>query len=160
MLKEGDTAPDFNLQDADETPHRLRDYKGKTVVVYFYPKDNTPGCTREAQGFSALAKKFAAAGIQVLGISKDSAKSHCSFRDKYELKFPLLSDPELAAQKAFGAYGEKKSYGKTSMGTIRSTFIINPKGKVARVFPKVTVDGHPEAVFEAAREIAKSHADK
>jgi peroxiredoxin Q/BCP len=149
MLKAGDKAPSFSLEsDAGKTVS-LADFAGKTLVVYFYPKDSTPGCTREAIAFTEALAKFKAAGAVVVGVSKDSVKSHCSFRDKYALKIPLLSDPELTLHTAFGAYGEKLMYGKKVQGTIRSTFVIGPDGVITRVFPSVKVDGHADAVLAA-----------
>lgn len=154
MLHEGDAAPKLTLEADDGAKVSLADFSGQTLVLYFYPKDNTPGCTREAQGFSAAIKNFTKAGARVVGISKDSTKSHARFRDKYELGFTLLSDPDLTAHNAFGAYGEKMMYGKKVMGTIRSTFIIGKKGKIVRVFPKVKVDGHVDEVLAAVKELA------
>ena len=153
MLKAGDRAPDFKLPSDLGKDLGRKDYPGKWLVVYFYPKDHTPGCTREAQGFAAASKAFAATGAQVLGVSKDSVTTHCSFRDKFALSFPLLSDPDLSVHKAFGAYGEKTMYGRKVLGTIRSTFIVDPAGKVARVFPSVKVDGHVDKVLEAVKEL-------
>jgi peroxiredoxin Q/BCP len=151
MLSEGDKAPPFELESDSGERVSLKGAlaEGRSVVLYFYPRDNTPGCTREAQAFSAAVKKLAAAGATVLGVSKDSTKSHCGFRDKYALRFPLLSDPELVAHKAYGAYGEKTMYGKKVMGTIRSTFLIDGKGRIARAWRNVKVDGHVEQVLEA-----------
>ena len=160
MLKEGDKAPAFSLEsDAGEVVS-LKDFAGSPVVVYFYPKDSTPGCTREAQAFSAASGTLKKLGVQVLGISRDSVKSHGSFRDKYALTVPLLSDPELTAHKAFGAHGEKTMYGKKVMGTIRSTFVIGADGVIARVVPQVKVDGHAEAVLDAVRALAFARAAK
>jgi peroxiredoxin Q/BCP len=153
MLKEGAKAPAFSLESDAGEKVKLSDFSGRWLILYFYPKDSTPGCTREAQGFSAVAKKIEKMGAAVVGVSKDSVKSHCSFRDKYELTIPLLSDPELKAHEAYGAYGEKTMYGKKVMGTIRSTFVIDPKGKVAKVFPSVKVDGHVEKVIETLKEL-------
>jgi peroxiredoxin Q/BCP len=153
MIEAGSKAPAFKLEsDAGETVG-LSSFAGSWLVVYFYPKDDTPGCTVEAQAFTEAMGKLKKANAHVVGISKDSVDSHCKFRDKYALKFPLLSDPDLVAHNAFGAYGEKTSYGKTSMGTIRSTFIIDPKGKIAKVFPSVKVDGHAEAVLAALQTL-------
>lgn len=149
MLKEGDKAPAFALEsDAGKTV-TLDDFKGRTLVLYFYPRDNTPGCTREAIAFSEALARFTAAGASVAGVSRDTVKSHCSFRDKYSLKVPLLSDPDLAVHKAYGAFGEKTMYGKKVEGTIRSTFVINGEGKVVKVYPSVKVDGHADAVLAA-----------
>lgn len=149
MLKEGDKAPAFDLESDAGSKIKLSDFKGKKLVIYFYPKDNTPGCTRESVGFSEAVAKFAAAGATVLGVSKDSVKSHGSFRDKYDLKIRLLSDPTLALHKAFGAFGEKTMYGKKVEGTIRSTFVIGGDGKIAKAFPNVKVDGHVDQVLAA-----------
>ena len=149
MLKEGDEAPAFELQSDAGKSVKLSSYAGKRLVLYFYPKDNTPGCTRESIAFSEAAPRFAAEGVTVLGVSKDSIKSHCSFRDKHGLKIPLLSDPDLTVHKAFGAWGEKMMYGKKVEGTLRSTFIIGPDGKIQKAFPGVKVDGHVEEVLAA-----------
>jgi peroxiredoxin Q/BCP len=153
MLKEGAKAPAFSL-DGDEGKVSLADLKGKIAVVYFYPRDSTPGCTREAQAFSARGKELAKLGAVVLGISKDSVASHGKFREKYALTVKLLSDPDLAVHKAYGAYGEKTMYGKKVQGTIRSTFVVDDNGTVAKVFPSVKVDGHDEKVLEVVKELA------
>lgn len=155
MLNVGDKAPKFELASDDAPGKKVGpgSFPGKYVVVYFYPRDNTPGCTRQAQAFAASAQKFAKAGAAVVGISKDSLASHGKFRSNYKLNFPLLSDTDLTVHKAFGSYGEKTMYGKKVLGTIRSTFILDPKGKVARVFPNVRVDGHADAVLEAIAEL-------
>jgi peroxiredoxin Q/BCP len=148
MLKEGDDAPAFELSsDAGKTV-RLSDFAGKTLVLYFYPRDNTPGCTRESIGFSEAADRIAAAGAAVVGVSRDSVKSHCSFRDKYDLAIPLISDPDRKLHEGFGAWGEKVMYGKKILGAIRSTFLIKD-GVVAKVWPSVKVDGHIDAVIAA-----------
>ena len=155
MLQEGEKAPAFDLESDGGEKVSLKGLlkAHKYAVVYFYPKDSTPGCTREAQGFSAAAKELAKLGAAVVGVSKDSVTSHCNFRDKYELKIPLLSDPDLAVHKAFGAYGEKVNYGKKTMGTIRSTFLIGAGGKAVRVWGSVKVDGHVEKVIAAIKEL-------
>lgn len=160
MLKVGDKAPKFELASDSGKKLGLASFPGKHVVVYFYPKDNTPGCTREAQAFAEKNKALTGAGAVVLGISKDSVKSHCGFRDKYALNFPLLSDDDLSVHKAFGAYGEKTMYGKKVLGTIRSTFIVDPNGKIAHVFPNVKVDGHVDAVLSALGTLAGSTKTK
>jgi len=147
-LSAGDKAPAFDLPSDSGKNVKLGDYAGKTFVLYFYPKDNTPGCTREAQAFTKLLPKFKKAGVDVLGVSKDTVASHCGFRDKLKLKVPLLSDPDLVVHKAYGAYGEKMMYGKKVNGVIRSTFLID-KGKIKRAWGSVKVDGHAEAVLEA-----------
>jgi peroxiredoxin Q/BCP len=166
MLSEGDKAPTFELASdedgGDERGSRFSltealrqegrqggQASGSSVVLYFYPKDNTPGCTREAQAFSEAKRKLAAAGATVVGVSKDSIKSHCGFRAKYALTFPLLSDPDLTVHRAYGAYGEKTMYGKKVMGVIRSTFLIGPDGKVVKAWRGVKVDGHVDAVLAA-----------
>ena len=147
MIEAGDKAPLFALDSDGGERVTLEKLRGKTVVLYFYPRDDTPGCTREAQGFTALLADLKKAGALVYGASKDSIAAHCKFRDKYKLTVPLLSDPDLAVHKAYGAFGKKVMYGKTVEGVIRSTFIIGPDGVVTRVFPSVKVNGHPEAVL-------------
>ncbi|AUX46945.1 peroxiredoxin [Sorangium cellulosum] len=151
MLNAGDRAPDFSLESDQGGKVSLSDLRGKTVVLYFYPKDDTPGCTREAQAFSAAMSAFAEAGAVVLGVSRDSVERHRKFRDKYDLAVTLLSDPDLAAHNAYGAYGEKSMYGKKVMGTIRSTFVIGPDGVIKHVFGSVKVDGHADAVLALVR---------
>jgi thioredoxin-dependent peroxiredoxin len=151
MLKPGDRAPDFSLDSDVGKTVSLASLRGKTVVLYFYPKDDTPGCTREAQAFSAEMDAFAGAGAVVLGVSRDSVARHCKFRDKYDLRVPLLSDPDLVAHNAYGAYGEKTMYGKKVMGAIRSTFVIGPDGLVKSAIYGVKVDGHTEQVLQIVR---------
>ena len=140
MLNIGDKAPDFTLCDKNGSPVSLSDFLGKKVVVYFYPKDNTPGCTRQACAFAGAYQEFKSKNVEVIGISKDSVASHVKFAEKYDLPFVLLSDPELAAIKAYGVWQEKKNYGKISMGVVRSTFIIDEKGYIEKVMPKVKPD--------------------
>jgi peroxiredoxin Q/BCP len=147
MLGEGDRLPDLTLDGDGGQKVRLSDFAGKHVVVYFYPKDDTPGCTREGIAFSKLAKDFAKAGAAVVGISRDSVSSHCRFRDKYGLSIPLLADPDKKAHLAFGAWGEKTMYGKKVEGAIRCTFLAGPDGKLRRVWKSVKVDGHAEQVL-------------
>ena len=145
---EGKKAPEFELQGSDGKTHSPKDYKGKTVVLYFYPKDNTPGCTKEACGFRDLQRKIAAEQAVVLGISKDSLKSHEKFIADFKLPFVLLSDPDGKVMEAYGAWGEKKMYGKTVQGTIRSTVVIGSDGKVVKHWPQVRkADEHPEEVL-------------
>ena len=152
MNLEGKKAPDFDLEGSDGKRHRLQDYKGKTVALYFYPKDNTPGCTKEACGFRDLNKETQQAGAVVLGVSKDSIKSHEKFRDGYRLNFPLLSDPDTKTMRAYGAWGKKMMYGKEVEGTIRSTVVIGPDGKVRRHWQTVkNVEAHPEEVLQFLR---------
>lgn len=150
MIETGAKAPAFTLDSDDGKKVSLRDFAGKTLVLYFYPKDDTPGCTREAQAFTLARADIAKAGGVVIGVSKDTVASHCKFRDKYGLAIPLLSDPDLSVHKAFGAYGEKNMYGKKVLGTIRSTFAVRD-GKVVRVWPSVKVDGHADDVLAFLR---------
>jgi len=151
-LSEGDTAPNFCLEDENGDEHCLEKYKGQWVVVYFYPKDNTPGCTQEAKDFSCMAGDFGSLNTVVLGISSDSLESHKKFRLKHELDVILLSDPDHKALEKYGAWGEKKMYGKLFMGTTRSTYLVDPEGKIVRAWPKVKVKGHVEEVLDAIKE--------
>jgi peroxiredoxin Q/BCP len=154
FLEPGDKAPAFTLADDSGKKVKLSDFKGKPVVLYFYPKDDTPGCTREACAFRDRQGELQAAGAVVLGVSPDNVESHVKFRDKYNLNFPLLADPDHAVAEKYGAWREKNMYGKISMGIQRSTYLIGPDGKVARVWKKVKVDGHDEAVLNAIKELA------
>ena len=140
MLETGTKAPDFTLNDKDGKVVSLSDFMGKKVVLYFYPKDNTPGCTRQACDFAAAYEDFKTLDAVVIGVSKDSEASHRKFAEKYGLPFILLSDPELKAIQAYGVWQEKKNYGKVSMGVVRSTFIIDEKGLIEKVMPKVKPD--------------------
>ena len=140
MLKTGDRAPNFTLNDKNGNPVSLSDFLGKKVVLYFYPKDNTPGCTRQACAFAGAYDEFKNKGVEVIGISKDSVASHVKFAEKYSLPFVLLSDPERQAIEAYGVWQEKKLYGKVSFGVARTTFLIDEEGKIARVMPKVKPD--------------------
>ena len=140
MLETGMKAPDFSLPDKDGNTIRLSDFLGKKVVLYFYPKDNTPGCTRQACAFAASYEQFNTHNIVVIGISKDSAASHLKFAQKYDLPFILLSDPELQAIQAYDVWQEKKLYGKVSMGVVRTTYIIDEQGIIEKVMPKVKPD--------------------
>ncbi|MGE5628760.1 MAG: thioredoxin-dependent thiol peroxidase [Solirubrobacterales bacterium] len=149
MLKEGDKAPEFTLKNDEEKDISLRDFKGKKVVIYFYPKDNTPGCTREALSLKEAYEEILAKGAVVIGISRDSTASHQKFRIKNNLPFYLLSDPEHSVIEAYGAWQEKKMYGKVSMGIVRSTFIIDENGIIIKVYPKVKPDTHGREVLEA-----------
>ena len=151
-LIEGAAAPDFELAGADG-PVRLADFAGKPLVVYFYPKDDTSGCTREAQDFTALAGDFAQAGVALLGVSKDSLASHAKFTAKYGLAIPLASDPEGAMIEAYGSWVEKNMYGRKYMGIERSTFLIDASGKLARIWRKVKVPGHAAEVLKAAQAL-------
>jgi thioredoxin-dependent peroxiredoxin len=139
----------FNLEGSDGKKHSLEDYKGKTVVLYFYPKDNTPGCTKEACGFRDLNATLRKAGTVVLGVSKDSVESHKKFAGNYKLPFTLLSDPKAEVMKKYGAFGKKMMYGKEVQGTIRSTVVIGPKGDVLKHWPAVKkAEDHPREVLE------------
>ena len=140
MLETGTKAPDFTLNDKDGNAVSLSDFMGKKVVLYFYPKDNTPGCTRQACAFAAAYEDFKTLDAVVIGVSKDSEASHRKFAEKYGLPFILLSDPELKAIQAYGVWQEKKNYGEVSMGVVRSTFIIDEKGLIEMVMPKVKPD--------------------
>ena len=149
MLEEGKKAPAFSLPASTGEKVALKDYAGKKLVLYFYPKDDTPGCTTEAKDFRDAAAKLKKLGVSVLGVSKDTVEKHCKFIDKYELNFPLLSDADGKVIEAYGAWGEKNMYGKKSMGIVRTTVLIDEKGVVRRVFPKVRVAGHVDQVLEA-----------
>lgn len=140
MLTVGTKAPDFTLPDKDGNAVSLTDFAGKKVVLYFYPRDNTPGCTRQACAFAAAYEEFKTLDAAVIGISKDSAASHRKFAEKYGLPFVLLSDPELTAIQAYGVWQEKKLYGKVSMGVVRATYIIDENGRIEKVMPKVKPD--------------------
>lgn len=149
MLHVGDPAPDFVLPDQDGTDASLHDFLGQWVVVYFYPKDDTPGCTEEACAFRDAYPELKKASVKILGISKDTVKSHKKFADKFNLNFTLLSDPDHLVIEHYGAWQEKSMYGKKYMGIQRSTFVINPEGHIAKIFPKVTPKGHEQEVLEA-----------
>ena len=152
-MTEGDAIPNVIVQGADG-PIPLASYRGRPFVLYFYPKDDTPGCTREAQDFSALSSEFAAAGVALLGVSKDPPAKHAKFAAKYGLTVPLASDDDAnTALDAFGAWGEKSLYGRKYMGIDRSTFLFGADGRLARAWRKVTVPGHAEAVLAAARSL-------
>lgn len=140
-------APLFTLRDKNNNIVSLSDFAGKKVVLYFYPKDNTPGCTRQACAFAGLYKEFQNKGVEVIGVSKDSVESHVKFAEKYGLNFVLLSDPELEAIKAYGVWQEKKMCGKTSMGVVRTTFIIDEHGIIEKVMPKVKPDTNASEIL-------------
>ena len=140
MLEVRMRAPDFTLPDKDGRMVTLTDFAGKRVVLYFYPRDNTPGCTRQACAFAAAYEAFKSMDAVVIGVSKDSVASHQKFAEKYGLPFVLLSDPELTAIQAYGVWQEKKSYGKVSMGVVRTTYVIDPEGVIEKVMPKVKPD--------------------
>lgn len=147
MLEVGSKAPDFKLKTDEGQEVSLKDFKGKKVVLYFYPKDDTPGCTKEACGFRDEQKKFTKGNAVVLGVSADDVNSHAKFKKKFSLSFPLLSDPDKTTIKAYDVWKEKSMYGKKYMGIERTTFVIDENGKIAKVFPKVKVDGHIEEVL-------------
>ena len=149
MIQEGAAAPEFRLTGSDGKEHSLSDYRGKTVVIYFYPRDNTPGCTKEACGFRDQHAALAGLNAVVLGVSKDSLKAHDKFIRDFSLPFTLLSDPELGMMKAYGAYGEKIMYGKPVEGTIRSTVVVSPDGIVLKHWSKVSkAETHPQDVIK------------
>ena len=148
MLEPGDPAPDFELATDGGGSVRLSDLRGKRVVLYFYPRDNTPGCTKQACGFRDRKAELADMDVVVLGVSPDSAASHDRFRDRFQLNFPLLSDPDHSVAEAYGAWGPKKLYGREYMGLIRSTFVIGPDGEIERVYSKVKAADNPRQVLE------------
>lgn len=148
MLSIGTKVPEFTLEDKDGNKVSMSDFKGKKVVVYFYPKDNTPGCTRQACAFRNAYDGFKKEDIQVIGISKDSIKSHQKFAEKHELPFILLSDPDLVAIKAFDVWKEKKMYGKTALGVVRATYIIDENGIIEKVFEKAKPDTNAQEILE------------
>ena len=151
---EGKKAPTFSLKGSDGKTHTLADYKGKHLVIYFYPKDNTPGCTTEAKDFTALKGEFDAAGVELLGVSKDSAKKHQNFIAKHELTTPLATDAEESGlSDALGIWTEKQMYGKTYMGMVRSTYLVDADGTIAQIWPKVRVKGHAQEVLDAAKAL-------
>ena len=152
MLKEGDVAPDFNSKDQNGNPVKLSDYKGKKLVLYFYPKDDTPGCTKEACSFRDADDVYNSKGIKVFGVSTDDEKSHQKFISKFQLPFDLLADTDKSIVESYGVWGEKSMYGKKYMGTTRKTFLIGEDGKIAKIFDKVNVEQHADEVLEAFGE--------
>ena len=148
LLEAGAKAPQFTLPDAEGGSVSLADFAGKKVVLYFYPRDNTPGCTRQACAFAGAFEEFKQIGAVVIGISKDSTASHKKFAEKHGLPFLLLSDPELAAIQAYGVWQEKKNYGKVSMGVVRSTFVIDGAGNIEKVMPKVKPDTNAQEILD------------
>ena len=147
MLEVGTKAPDFTLPDQNGSMHSLSEYRGKKVILYFYPKDNTAGCTKQACGFAERYPRFMEKGAVVLGISKDSVASHKKFEEKYGLPFTILSDPELVAIQAYDVWQEKKNYGKTYMGVVRTTYLIDENGKIVKAFDKVKAADNPEQML-------------
>jgi len=152
--EEGKKAPAFTLKSDDGGKVKLTELQGSPVVLYFYPKDDTPGCTREACAFRDRKQEMEKLGAVVLGVSPDTVESHEKFRDKYELNFPLLADPDHKVAEKYGAWREKNMYGKKSMGIQRSTFLIDSNGKIAKVWKRVNVDGHDDQVIEAIRRLS------
>ncbi|MGN0304831.1 MAG: thioredoxin-dependent thiol peroxidase [Lachnospiraceae bacterium] len=148
MLETGTKAPDFSLPDQNGVMHTLKEYAGKKVILYFYPKDNTPGCTKQACGFSERGPQFAKKGAVVIGISKDSVASHKRFEEKFGLDFTLLADPGLEAIKAYDVWQEKKLYGKVSMGVVRTTYLIDEEGMIVKVLDKVKAADNPEQMLK------------
>jgi thioredoxin-dependent peroxiredoxin len=155
MLQNGSPAPDFSLKDQDNNEVSLTSLKGKWVVLYFYPKDMTPGCTIEACSFQEILPNFSSINAEIIGISKDSVKSHKKFADKYRLTFTLLSDVDGRMCEAYGVWQKKSKFGKSYMGIVRSTFIIDPQGNIATIYPKVNVKEHHLEVQQALKSLQK-----
>ncbi len=153
MLREGDKSADFTLKNQDDETVSLKDYEGKYLLLYFYPRDNTPGCTTEAINFSAISEELRSMNVEVVGVSKDSVKSHANFTKKKELTITLLSDPDRELIEAFGVWKLKKMYGKESMGIVRSTFLIDPEGTIIKAWPKVKVKVHADEVLEFVKSL-------
>lgn len=153
MLEAGQPAPDFTLKDQHGHEVTLSSLKGQAVVLYFYPRDDTPGCTREACAFRDARAEYAKAGARVIGVSPDTPASHKKFAEKHQLPFTLVADPEKSACQSYGVWQEKTLYGKKSMGVVRTTFLIDGDGVVRQVFPRVKVDGHADAVLEAVKNL-------
>ena len=151
MLETGTKAPNFKLPDQNGEMHSLADYKGKKVILYFYPKDNTPGCTKQACNFGELLPQFREKGAAVIGVSKDSVASHKKFQEKFGLPFTLLSDPELKVIQAYGVWQEKNMYGKKTMGVVRSTYLIDEKGVIVKAFGKVKAAENPRQMLDLLR---------
>ena len=152
MLQPGTKAPDFTLPDQNGTMHSLKDYRGKKVILYFYPKDNTSGCTKQACGFSERYPHFREKGVEILGVSKDSVESHKRFEEKYGLAFTLLADPERKVLEAYDVWKEKTNYGKVSMGVVRTTYLIDEKGVIIRAQDKVKAADNPEEMLQVISE--------
>lgn len=155
MLPIGTKAPEWTLPDQDGKMHSLSDFRGQKVILYFYPKDNTSGCTKQACGFSERVPHFTEAGVRVLGVSKDSVESHKRFEQKYGLRFPLLSDPERKVIEAYGVWQEKKSAGRISMGVVRTTYLIDENGVIIRAETHVKAADNPEDMLQAVREASR-----
>ena len=155
MLPIGTKAPEWTLPDQDGKMHSLSDFRGQKVILYFYPKDNTSGCTKQTCGFSERVPHFTEVGVRVLGVSKDSVESHKRFEQKYGLKFPLLSDPERKVIEAYGVWQEKKSAGRISMGVVRTTYLIDENGVIIRAETHVKAADNPEDMLQAVREVSR-----
>jgi peroxiredoxin Q/BCP len=153
FLAEGSAIPAFDLESDSGERVTSHDFAGRWLALYFYPKDNTPGCTRQAQDFTKAAARLKKLGAEVVGVSRDSMKSHCGFKEKIGIGFRLLSDPDLSVHRAFGAWGRKVMYGKEVEGVIRSTFLVAPDGKLVKAWRSVKVDGHVEKVLAALQEL-------
>ena len=153
MLQTGTKAPSFSLPDQNGKSHTLEDYRGKKVILYFYPKDNTPGCTKQACNFGQLYPQFQEKGAVVLGVSKDSVASHKKFEEKYGLPFTLLSDPELSCIQAYDVWQEKKNYGKVSMGVVRTTYLIDEEGMIVKAFGNVKAEQNPAQMLGELEEV-------
>lgn len=151
MIAEGQPAPDFQLADQDGKSHSLKEWRGSPVVLYFYPKDDTPGCTKEACAFRNARESYEQAGARVVGVSPDPVDAHRKFADKYDLPFTLLADPDRKVCELYEVWKEKNLYGKKSMGVVRTTFVIDAEGKIRKIFPRVRVDGHADKVLELIR---------
>ena len=154
-IKTGAKAPQLKLPDGMENQVSLDDYRGRWVVLYFYPKDNTPGCTTEALDFSARKSEFDSLNAEILGVSPDSTKSHCGFSEKHGLSITLLSDADKKVLEAYGVWQKKQQYGREYMGVVRTTYLIDPSGKLAHVWNKVKVEGHADKVLEKLKELSK-----
>lgn len=152
MLEEGSAAPAFTTTDAEGNTVKLKDFRGEKVVLYFYPKDDTPGCTKEACSFRDAFSQFKKRGIKILGVSPDKEASHRKFAEKYKLPFTLLADTDRSIAEAYGVWGEKKFMGRTYLGVLRTTFLIDEKGKIKKIFPKVKPDEHASEVLDAFKE--------
>ena len=153
MLQPGTKAPDFTLPDQNGTMHSLKDYRGKKVILYFYPKDNTSGCTKQACGFSERYPHFREKGVEILGVSKDSVESHKRFEEKYGLAFTLLADPERKVLEAYDVWKEKTNYGKVSMGVVRTTYLIDENGIIVRAEEKVKAADNPEDMLQVVNSL-------
>ncbi len=156
MLEAGTKAPDFSLPDQNGKMHSLEEYRGKKVILYFYPRDNTPGCTKQACNFGELYPQFLEKGAVVIGVSKDSVASHKKFEEKYGLPFTLLSDPELSCIQGYDVWKEKKNYGKVSMGVVRTTYLIDEEGVIIKAFGKVKAAENPAQMLECIGELQEA----